>query len=157
VGDLFWKGSLMIQIKNIFNKDFVVSAAISIIIFSAFDKIGMTFNGMILSGAWSIGIVIINFIKEHKLNALATMSAAFSGIGLIGSIISKNPNFYLIAPIIQDILFAISQAVLRIILLYPVSISSYYAISTSYGSMSGPIAIVFCIFFHKWYGNKLEK
>ena len=56
--------------KNIFNRDFVVSAVIPIIIFSVFDKIGMTFNGIILSGIWSVGIVGINYIKERKINGL---------------------------------------------------------------------------------------
>ena len=147
----------------------------------------MTLNGIILSGVWSIGVVLINFMKEHKINALAAMGASFAGVGVIGTVISKNPTFYLVAPIIQDILLAliffgslfcqrsliqiiveqsylknvseefkkqpkykaawrivtiawgvlnISQAVLRTILLYSVSMSSYYAISTVYGNIS---------------------
>lgn len=189
-------------LKNILNKDFVVSAIIPIIIFSVFDKLQMTFDGIILSGVWSIGVVLINFIKEHKINALASMSAIFSAIGLIGTIISKNPTFYLISPIIQDILYAliffgsllfeksliqiiveqsylknvpeefkkkpkyksvwkiltvawgilnISQAALRTILLYYVSMSSYYAISTLYSNISSPLLLAFSILFPKWY------
>jgi len=192
-------------LKNVFNKDFVASAIIPIIIFLAFDKIGMTIDGIILSGVWCIGVVCINFIKEHELNALAAMSAIFSGIGLIGTIISKNPTFYLVSPIIRDILCAlmffgslflkrslvqiiveqsflknapeelkkqpkykavwriltiawgflnISQVVIRIVLLYSVSMTSYYAISTSYDSISGPIMIAFSIMFPKWYQKK---
>jgi intracellular septation protein A len=192
-------------LKNIFNKDFVISAIIPVIIFSVFDKYNMTFIGIILSGVWSIGVVLINFIKEHKVNALATMSAVFSGIGIIGTIISKNPSFYFVSPIIQDILIAltffgslfckktliqiiveqsylknvseefkkqpkyksawriitiawgilnISQAMLRIILLDTVSMSSYYAISTIYGNISGPILLAFSIMFPKWYWKR---
>jgi len=94
-------------LKNIFNKDFVVSAIIPIIIFSVFDKMEMTLNGIILSGVWSIGVVLINFIKEHKINALAVMGASFAGVGVIGTVISKNPTFYLVSPIIKDILIAL--------------------------------------------------
>lgn len=94
------------MLKSIFNKDFIVSAIVPVIIFSLFDKNGMTINGIILSGAWSIGVVVINFIKEHQINALAMMSATFAGIGLMGSIISKNPTFYFIAPIVQNILIS---------------------------------------------------
>lgn len=189
-------------LKNIFNKDFVISAIIPVIIFSAFDKYGMTLNGIMLSGIWSVAVVCINFVKEHKFNALAAMSAIFSGIGLIGTIISKDPTFYLVSPIIKDILCAIvffgslflkktlveiiveqsflknaptelkkqlkykiiwriltiawgflnvSQVVLRIVLLYSVSMTSYYAISTSYDNISGPIMIAFSIMFPSWY------
>lgn len=194
-------------LKNIFNKDFVVSAIIPIIIFSVFDKMDMTLNGIILSGVWSIGVVFINFMKEHKINALASISAIFAGIGVIGTVISKNPTFYFVAPIIQDALGAliffgslfckrsliqiiveqsylknvseerkkqpeykkvwkiitaawallnVSQAVLRTILLYSVSMSSYYAISTAYGSISGPILLAFSIMFPKWYWKKTK-
>ena len=94
-------------LKSIFNKDFVVSAIIPIIIFSVFDKMEMTLSGIILSGAWSIGVVLINFIKEHKINALAVMGASFAGVGVIGTVISKNPTFYLVSPIIKDILIAL--------------------------------------------------
>ena len=194
-------------LKKIFNKDFVVSAIIPVIIFYAFDKIGMTLNGIILSGVWSIGVVLINFMKEHKINALGAMGAIFAGIGVIGTVISKNPTFYLVSPIIQDILVAIiffgslffersliqviveqsylknvskerkkqyeykkvwriitaaaailtiSQAALRIILLYTVSMSSYYAISTVYGNISTPIFIAFAIMFPKWYWKRTK-
>lgn len=68
--------------------DFVVSAIIPIIIFSIFDKMEMTLNGIILSGVWSTGVVLINFMKEHKINALAAMGASFAGVGVIGTVIA---------------------------------------------------------------------
>jgi intracellular septation protein A len=94
-------------LKNVVNKDFIISAIIPIIIFYIFDNHGMTIGGIILSGVWCIGIVLINFIRERKINALALISVIFSGIGLIGTVISKNATFYLISPIIQDILVAL--------------------------------------------------
>jgi len=194
-------------VKNILNKDFIISAIVPIIIFSSFDKFGMTLKGIILSGAWSIGVVILNFVKERKLNALAVMGAAFSAIGVVGTIISNDPSFYLIAPIIQDILLAIiflgslffrrsliqiiveqsylrnvsedfkkqqkytaawriitvswgilniSQAIVRTILLFTVSMSSYYAISTIYCNVSTPALIAFSILFPRWYWKKVR-
>jgi intracellular septation protein A len=95
-------------LKNVFNKDFVISAIIPVVIFSIFDKYGMTLNGIIFSGVWSIGVVVISFINNHEINALAAMSGIFSGIGLIGTIISKNPAFYLISPIVKDMLIALT-------------------------------------------------
>ncbi len=192
-------------LKNIFNKDFVISAVTPIIIFTFFDNLGMTFDGIILSGGWSIGVICVNFIKERIISALASISAIVAVIGLIGTIISKNAAFYLISPIIQDILIVfmlfgslflerpliqviveqsylkniskerrkqpeykkvwriitiawgvlgISQAVVRIILLYTVSMSSYYAISTVYGNVSTPLMIAFSIMLPKWYWRR---
>lgn len=94
-------------LKNIFNKEFVISAIIPVVIFSVFNKLEMPFSGIILSGLWSIGVVVINYIKEHRINALAALSGIFSAVGLVGTIISKNPTFYLVSPIVQDILYAL--------------------------------------------------
>lgn len=189
-------------LKNIFNREFVVSAVIPIIIFSIFNQMKMTLSGIILSALWSIGVVLVNYIKERKINALATMAGVFSAVGLIGTIISKNPTFYLISPIVQDILYAlvffgsvflersliqiiveqtylknvpedfkkqkkyknawviltcawgalnVFQAVIRIILLKSVSMSSYYAISTLISNISSPMLLVFSITFPRWY------
>lgn len=192
-------------LKIIFNREFVVSAIIPVLIFTVFDKMGMTLNGIILSGIWSIGVVVLNFVKERQFNAIAAMGAIFAAVGVIGTVVSKNPTFYLVAPIVQDILMAViffgslffkrsffqivveqsyfkdapeefkkqpkysaawrivtiawgilslSQAALRTILLYSVSIGSYYAISTFYGNISTPLLIAFSVLFPKWYWKR---
>jgi intracellular septation protein A len=94
-------------LKIILNRDFVVSAIIPIIIVTLFNKYNMIFDGIVICGLWCIGVVLINFIKERKINALAAMAGTFSAVGLIGTIISKNPTFYLVSPIVQDILCAL--------------------------------------------------
>ncbi|WP_318739694.1 VC0807 family protein [Clostridium sp. JS66] len=94
-------------INNILNKDFIISAIIPVLICLSFNKINMTLKGIILAGIWSIGVVILNFIKDYEINALAVITAAFSGIGLLGTVVSNNPNFYLLAPIVRDVLYAL--------------------------------------------------
>ncbi|QAA33429.1 VC0807 family protein [Clostridium manihotivorum] len=94
-------------IKVILNKDFIVSALIPIIIFVGFDKAKLTLVGIILSALWSISVIASGFIKERKINALAAFAGTFAVIGLVGTIISNNPKFYFIAPIIQDALLAL--------------------------------------------------
>lgn len=189
-------------LKTIFNRDFVISAVIPVLLFTTFDKGKMTFTGIILSALWSIGVILIGFIKERKINALASFAGLFAVIGLTGTLISKNPTFYFIAPIIQDVLLAVvffgslfferslvqviveqtylknvpeevrrkpryksawrilsaawgilnvAQAVLRALLLNHMSMSSYYAINTTYSNISSSLLVVFCIMFPKWY------
>ena len=48
----------------------------------------------------------------------------------------------------------ISQAVVRIALLYSVSMSSYYAVSMVYGSIATPILLAVSMTFPKWYWNR---
>ena len=95
----------------------------------------MTFLGTILTGAWSIGVVCVNYIKDHEFNAIATISAVFAGSGLIGTIVLINPNFCKISPIVQDIL---------------------YAASTAYGNISSPLMLAFSIMFPKWYYKRVK-
>ncbi len=73
-------------LKNIFNRDFVISAVIPIIIFTFLDNLGMTLDGIILSGGWSIGVICVNFIKERRISALASISA-------IVAVINRNHHF----------------------------------------------------------------
>jgi len=51
----------------------------------------------------------------------------------------------------------ISQAVVRIALLYSVSMSSYYAISMVYGSIATPLLLAVSMTFPKWYWNREKK
>lgn len=94
-------------IRNILNKDFVISAIIPLVIYEVVTKCSTELLGLILSGVWCIGVVIVNYLITKSVNFLATIGAVFNGIGLIGTIISKNPTFYLATPIVMDFLFAL--------------------------------------------------
>lgn len=94
-------------LKTIFNKDFIISAVIPVILFTIFDKAKMTITGIILSALWSIGVILIGFIKKREINALASFAGLFAAIGLVGTLVSKQPMFYFIAPILQDALLAL--------------------------------------------------
>ncbi len=191
--------------ENILNLEFVVSVIIPIILFSAFDHYRMTLEATIISGSWSILVMLILFIKNRKINIFAASGTGFSVIGLIGTIISKDPVYYLASPIVIDLLLAvvflgsvtigrpiiqvlaeytvkggfseelrkkpeyksawiivttlwgilnITQALLRIILLYSVSKEIYYAVSTAYGSISSPLLLLFSFWFPGWYWRR---
>ncbi len=93
-------------VKNIFNKDFIISAIIPLLIYGVATKCSTELIGLILSGIWCIAVVIVNYFMSKTINFLATIGAVFNGIGLIGTIISKSPTFYLATPIVEDFLFA---------------------------------------------------
>lgn len=94
-------------IKNIFNKDFVISAIVPLIIYEVVTKCSTELSGLILSGIWCIAVVVVNYVISKTVNFLAAIGALFTGIGLIAMIISKNPAFYLATPIVKDFLFAL--------------------------------------------------
>ncbi|HBF39747.1 MAG TPA: hypothetical protein DDW50_20840 [Firmicutes bacterium] len=94
-------------LSNIFNREFMVSAIVPLLIFYIFRYLRMTLGGIILSGCWCVCVVVIKLIREHKVNVLALLAGIFSAIGLVGTIISQSPTFYLISPIVIDILYAL--------------------------------------------------
>lgn len=192
-------------LKNIFNKTFVISAIIPVIIFQICHQVSSDLSGLILSGIWCIAVVILDYIRTHKINALASISVSISAIGLVGTIFSRNPDFFLASDIVVDFLFGsvlfislilskpfikvvaeesflknvpdriksnpkyeknwiiltaawgisnFLQAIIRIILLKSVSISTYYTISRIYSNICYPILIAASIIFSKWYLTK---
>jgi intracellular septation protein A len=93
--------------KVLLNKYFVVSAIIPLIIFYAFDHFNKTFTGIVVSAIWCIIVVIIEIIKNHKINFIAAISLILSIISLLSTVISNNPRYYLLSPIIGDVIFAV--------------------------------------------------
>lgn len=193
------------NLKAIFNYDFIFSAIIPILIFGIFNSKNLTLTGVIFSACWSLSIILITFIQNKELNTLAALAGGFALIGLIGTIISHNPTFYFVSPIIQDSLLAllfflsllfrrsliqiiveqsylknaspqlknqpaynrvwriltiawgslnVLQALIRIILLHMVSISTYFTLNTLIGNISTPLLLLFSIFFPGWYWKK---
>jgi intracellular septation protein A len=165
----------------------------------------MRLFGIIMAGSWSVGIVLIQYIQGSKINIYAIIGAIISAISLVGTIISRNPVFYLASPIVTDLLLAlvflgsllfgkpliqlfaeyemkdafpedfrqkpeyksawkiltagwgilsITQALLRIILLYSASMEIYYTISMIYGNVSTVLFFVFSFWFPRWYWGR---
>ena len=192
--------------KNIFNKEFIASAIIPLIIFYIFNYMSMVLEGTILSGFWCISVFLFKLIREHKINVIALLSGIFSVIGLLCTILLRNPNIYLAEPILEDILYAViffsslffsrpliqvlvedshivafpeyfrktsqykfvwkmltiawgilnlSQALLRVTLLYSVPIDLYYTISKIYSNVSSPLLLIFSYKFPKWYWERI--
>lgn len=95
---------LLTILKQVFNRQFVVSAIIPLLVFFIFNHWGMTLPGIVASGSWSISVILWGLIKERRANTLASLAAITSLIGLLGTIISRNPLLYLVSPIVTDVL-----------------------------------------------------
>lgn len=89
------------------NGEFVASIIIPIVLYWYFDRIHMTLTGTVLAGGWSIVVLAYGYMKERKFNLFAGISAGFSAIGVIGALLSRNPDFFLVSPIVTDLLMAV--------------------------------------------------
>ncbi len=93
-------------IRQIFNLEFVLSVIIPIIILAVLSHFNMTLMGTILAGGWALAASTVKFARERRVNIYAMIVAGFSAIGLIGTVISRSPTFYLASPIISDLVLA---------------------------------------------------
>ncbi len=93
--------------KILLNRNFIQSALIPLVLFYLFKWQKRELTGIIISGVWCVGVVVYNLIRAKKVNALAILSGTVSAIGLTGTIIVRSPNFYLMAPVVTDFLFAL--------------------------------------------------
>ncbi len=100
------KKEQIITLKKTLRNNLILSAVIPLIIFYIFKHFNMTLDGIILSGSWGIAVVVVCLVKDHKINYLALLTAIFLAIGLIGTIISKNPAYFLVSPIITRAIWA---------------------------------------------------
>ncbi len=192
-------------IKNLFSIDFILSVIVPIAIYYIFSIYKLEVTGTIITGLWCLGVIAVQFIITKRLNVYALIAAVLSAIGLIGTVISNDPKFFLASPIVSDILLAIvffvsifigkpllevlaeysmkskfsedvkkrpgyksawiiltvawgilslTQALLRIILLYSASNEVYFAVSTAYGNISTPLLLVFSFWFPGWYWRR---
>ncbi len=95
-------------IRQIFNGEFLLSVIIPIIILAVLSHFNMTLLGTILAGAWALAASAVKFARERRVNIYALIVAGFSALGLIGTIISHSPTFYLASPIILDLVLALA-------------------------------------------------
>jgi hypothetical protein len=102
--NMVWKPSVL---RSIFNREFILSAIVPLLIFYIFHYLKMDLYGIIISGCWCVAVVLNKLIREHKVNVIALLAGIFSAVGLVGTILSRNPAFYLAAPIVIDILWAL--------------------------------------------------
>jgi len=92
--------------ENILNVEFLMSVVVPIILFSIFDHLNMKLFGTIIAGVWSVGVVLFVFRQKHRVNIFGAIGAGVSVVGLIGTILSKNPTFFLASPIVIDIILS---------------------------------------------------
>jgi intracellular septation protein A len=90
-------------IRRIFNLNFFLSVVIPIVIFVVLSHFNMIFLGTILAGSWSIAAISLQYARTRKVNIFAVIVAAFSVVGLIGTIVFHNPTFFLESPIAMDL------------------------------------------------------
>lgn len=98
---------LKLLTKTFFGYEFVLGALVPIGIYSIFNKMGNVLQGVIVAISWGILVTAAQYIIKRTISVVAALAVIFGIITLIITICTKNPSFYLIAPIIGNCLYFI--------------------------------------------------
>jgi intracellular septation protein A len=98
----------MNEMKRLFNMEFLLSVILPVLLFFIFDRMNMTLGGTIAAGVWSLIMTIAILIKDRRINVYAIISLIFSAVGLVTTMISSNPVYYLASPIVSDLLLSLA-------------------------------------------------
>lgn len=88
-------------------RQLIPGAFIPITIFYAFYRFGQPLTGALLAIGWSIGFLVIKYWKSKKVDLFPFFAIPIILIELIGTLITKNPDFYLAGPAIDSVLWGL--------------------------------------------------
>ena len=88
-------------------RQLILGALVPIIIFYALYRLGQPLTGALLAIGWSIGLLVIKYLRSRSLELFPALAIPIVLIELIGTLITKNPDFYLAAAAIENVLWGL--------------------------------------------------
>lgn len=92
--------------ENIFTQEFVLGVIIPVLLFGTLDHYSTTVVASIIVGLWTLAIVMYEWLRKTTFNIFAGIGAVFTGIGLAGTLVTRDPLFFLVSPIVFDFILA---------------------------------------------------
>jgi len=93
--------------QNIPWRQFIIGGLIPIGLFYLFHRLRNPLLGAVLAAGWGTSIAIITYLFFERVNLFAVLAVPFCLIELTGIIITFNPKFYLIWPVIHNALWGL--------------------------------------------------
>lgn len=88
-------------------RQLILGALVPIIFFYVFHRLGQTFIGALLAIGWSIGLLVIKFWRARQIELFPLLAIPVILIELVGTLVTRNPNFYLAASAIENVLWGL--------------------------------------------------
>ena len=85
----------------------ILGALVPIVIFYALYHLGQLLTGALLAIAWSIGLLVIKYWRSISIELFAALAIPIVLIELIGTLITRNTDFYLAAAAIDNLLWGL--------------------------------------------------
>jgi intracellular septation protein A len=108
----------MIDQQNTFNnwrtsgpsfpwRQLILGALVPITIFYTLHRFGQPLTGALLAIGWSIGLLVIKYWRARSIEMFPVLAIPIVLIELIGTLITRNPDFYLAAAAIDNVMWGL--------------------------------------------------
>jgi len=88
-------------------RQLMLGALAPITIFYALHRLGQPLTGALLDIGWSIGLLAIKYWRFRSIELFPALAIPIILIELIGTLITRNPDFYLAAAAIDNVLWGL--------------------------------------------------
>lgn len=96
-----------VMLNNSFQSRFIVGGVIPVVLFYLLHRAGQTLIGAIVAGGWGLGVTMITYWLSREVNVFAILATTVNLIEIIGTLLTRNPDFYLAGAAIDSFLYAI--------------------------------------------------
>jgi len=88
-------------------RQLILGALVPITIFYALHRFGQALSGALLAIGWSIGLLVIKYWRSRNIELFPALAIPIILIESIGTLITRNPNFYLASAAIDNVLWCL--------------------------------------------------
>jgi intracellular septation protein A len=88
-------------------RQLVLGALVPITIFYTLHRLGQPLTGALLAIGWSIGLLVIKYWRSRSIELFPALAIPIILIELIGTLITRNPDFYLASAAIDNVLWGL--------------------------------------------------
>lgn len=98
---------LLISKANFPYRQFVLGALVPILFFYALYRFGRPLTGAVLAISWSLGLLAITYWRSRRIELFAGLAIPIIAIEIVGTLVTRNPDFYLASAAIDKILWGL--------------------------------------------------
>jgi intracellular septation protein A len=88
-------------------RQLILGALAPITIFYVLHSLGQPLTGALLAIGWSIGLLVIKYWRSRSIELFPALAIPIVLIELIGTLITRNPDFYLASSAIENVLWGL--------------------------------------------------
>jgi intracellular septation protein A len=99
--------SLQISGANFPYRQFIFGALVPISFFYAFHRLEQPLAGALLAIGWSLSLLVVTYWRSRRIELFPGLAIPIITIELIGTLLTRNPAFYLASAAIENVLWGL--------------------------------------------------